>query len=211
MKKSMFATIGLSVALGLLPLAAHADGSASAEQAKLQKEAKISLAHARTIALAHVKRGTVESSELERENGKLIYSFDIHEAARHDVTEVNIDAMNGGVVAISHENARKEAAEAQQEGSAAQNTDAAMRKEAKISESEARDIALRHVRKGAIDSSELERENGKLIYSFDIHEAGRHDVTEVNVNAIDGKIVAIGHENASKEAAEKKMESKEHH
>ena len=62
--KSHLASIGLSLALGLLPLAAHASGSASAEQAKLQKEAKISLKHARTIALAHVKRGTVESSEL---------------------------------------------------------------------------------------------------------------------------------------------------
>lgn len=211
MKKSMFATIGLSVALGLMPLAAHAATSAGDEQAQLKKEAKISLEHARKIALGHVKEGTVESSELERENGKLIYSFDIREAARHDVTEVNIDAMNGGLVAISHENAKKEAAEARQEASAAQNTDAAMRKEAKISESEARRVALHHVRKGTVESSELERENGKLIYSFDIHEAGRHDVTEVNVNAIDGKIVAIGHENASKEAAEKKRESKEGH
>ncbi|HEX3583588.1 MAG TPA: PepSY domain-containing protein, partial [Thermoanaerobaculia bacterium] len=81
--KTHLATIGLSLALGLLPLAAHADKSAAAEQAKLQKEAKISLKHARKIALEHVKRGTIESSELERENGKLIYSFDIHEAGRH--------------------------------------------------------------------------------------------------------------------------------
>ena len=118
MKKLQFAAIGLSVGLGLLPLAAHAataGGTASAEQARLQKEARISSKHAREIALAHVRRGTIESSELERENGKLIYSFDIHEAGRHDVTEVNVDAMNGRIVAIGHENARKEAAEKKKE------------------------------------------------------------------------------------------------
>ncbi len=115
MKKTHLATIALSLALGFLPLAAYASGSAAAEQAKLQKEAKISLSHARKIALAHVKRGTVKSSELERENGKLIYSFDIHEAGRHDVTEVNVNAMDGAIVAIGHENARKEAAEKKME------------------------------------------------------------------------------------------------
>lgn len=85
--------------------------AAAAEQAKLQKEAKISMEKARSIALEHVKQGKIESAELEREHGKLIYSFDIREAARKDVTEVNVDAMNGKIVAIDHENAKKEAAE----------------------------------------------------------------------------------------------------
>lgn len=89
---------------------------------------------------------------------------------------------------------------------------AKLQKEAKISKDEAKEIALKHVRKGSrIESSELEREHGKLIYSFDIREPQRKDVTEVNVNAIDGKIVAIDHENAKNEAAEKKQEAKEKH
>jgi uncharacterized membrane protein YkoI len=54
----------------------------------------------------------------------------------------------------------------------------------------------------------LEREHGKLIYSFDI-ETAKKTITEVNVDAIDGKIVAVEHENAKKEAAEKKQEAKE--
>jgi hypothetical protein len=61
---------------------------------------------------------------------------------------------------------------------------------------------------GTVTSSELERENGKLIYSFDI-KTSKSGVTEVNVNAIDGKIVAVAHENAKKEADEKKQEEKE--
>ena len=89
---------------------------------------------------------------------------------------------------------------------------AKMQKEAKISMHKARDIALEHVKKhSTIKSSELEREHGKLIYSFDIREPHRRDVTEVNVNAMDGTIVAIDHENPKKEAAEKKQEAKEQH
>lgn len=87
-------------------------------------------------------------------------------------------------------------------------TQAQMQKEAKISMDEAKEIALKKVPGGKIDSAELEREHGKLIYSFDI-KTKESGVTEVNVNAIDGKIVAVQKENAAKEAAEKKQEAKE--
>ena len=83
----------------------------------------------------------------------------------------------------------------------------AMKKEAKISMEKAREIALKRA-PGTVTSSELERENGKLIYSFDI-KTSKSGVTEVNVNAIDGKIVAVAHENATKEADEKKQEEKD--
>jgi len=92
-----------------------------------------------------------------------------------------------------------------------QESQAQLQKEAKISMDQAKAIALKHVHQAKIESSELEREHGKLIYSFDIREAGRNDVTEVNVDAMNGKIVAIDHENAKKEAAEKKQEAKEKH
>ena len=61
---------------------------------------------------------------------------------------------------------------------------------------------------GTIESGELEREHGKLIYSFDIKVVGKSGITEVAVNAIDGKIVDVKHESAAKEAAEKKQEAK---
>jgi uncharacterized membrane protein YkoI len=133
MNKFQFAAFGLVAALGLTPAVVNAsqtkeepkkvetkeskstESAASAEQAKLQKEAKISMDQAKEIALKHVKNGKIESSELERENGKLIYSFDIREAARKDVTEVNVDAMNGKIVAIEHESPKKEAIEKKQE------------------------------------------------------------------------------------------------
>lgn len=84
---------------------------------------------------------------------------------------------------------------------------AALQKEAKISMDQARAIALKKA-PGKVESGELEREHGALIYSFDIRTS-KGDVTEVNVSAIDGKIIALQHENAAKEAAEKKHEAKE--
>jgi uncharacterized membrane protein YkoI len=87
-------------------------------------------------------------------------------------------------------------------------TQADLQKEAKISDAEARKIALKRI-PGTIESGELEREFGKLIYSFDIKVAGKAGITEVAVNAMDGKIVNVARETPKKEAAEKKQEAKE--
>ena len=86
---------------------------------------------------------------------------------------------------------------------------AALRKEAKISEADARKTALAAVPGGKVRSHELERENGKLIYSYDIKVAGKPGVEEVNVDAMTGEVVAHEHEDAKTEAREKKAERKE--
>lgn len=84
----------------------------------------------------------------------------------------------------------------------------ALRKEAKISEAVARKTALAAVPGGKVRSHELERENGRLIYSYDIKVAGKSGVEEVNVDAMTGEIVAHQHEDAKAEAKEKKAEAK---
>ena len=84
----------------------------------LAKEAKISLDTARATALSRVKGGSVRSEELEREGGKLIYSFDVVVAGKSGVTEVNVDAKSGKVLNVHHESPAKEKREATQEGKA---------------------------------------------------------------------------------------------
>jgi uncharacterized membrane protein YkoI len=74
---------------------------------------KITMEQARATALKKAP-GKVKSEELETEHGKLIYSFDIA-TSKNAITEVNVDALNGRIVAVQHENAAKEAAEKQQE------------------------------------------------------------------------------------------------
>ena len=64
----------------------------------------------------------------------------------------------------------------------------------RISEDSARAIALRRVPRGTIQELELEREDGKLVYSFDIKVAGKAGITEVQVDALTGKIVSVEHE-----------------
>lgn len=88
-------------------------------QAQLQKEATISEATARETALKEVPNGAVKSSELERENGKLIYSYDITVPGKTGVEEVNVNAMDGTVVAKKHETPKTEKAEAAKEKKAA--------------------------------------------------------------------------------------------
>jgi uncharacterized membrane protein YkoI len=88
-------------------------------------------------------------------------------------------------------------------------TQASLQKEAKISEATARATALKEVPNGAVKSSELEREGGKLIYSYDITVPGKTGIDEVNVNAIDGTVVAKQHETPKAEKTEAVKEAKE--
>jgi uncharacterized membrane protein YkoI len=70
----------------------------------------------------------------------------------------------------------------------------------KLTRAQAQKIALAKA-PGTVKSAELEKEHGKLVWSFDI-KTSKTDITEILVNANDGSIVA-------KEAAEKAKERKE--
>jgi len=72
-------------------------------QAMLHARGKISEAKAREIASAKVPSGTIKSAELEEENGKLIYSFDISTPGTSNITEVAVDAITSNVVDVSVE------------------------------------------------------------------------------------------------------------
>jgi uncharacterized membrane protein YkoI len=87
--------------------------SNSQDQAQLAREAKITMEQARSVALKRAS-GTIESSELEREHGQLVYSFDIRNA-KGTITEVQVNAITGKIARIEHENKKQEAAEKRQE------------------------------------------------------------------------------------------------
>jgi hypothetical protein len=86
--------------------------------ADLAAKAKISLDAARTTALTKVPKGQVQSEELEEENGKLLYSFDIKVPGRSGIEEVEIDALDGSVINVDHETAAAEKAEAAKDAKA---------------------------------------------------------------------------------------------
>ncbi|MDQ2973942.1 MAG: PepSY domain-containing protein [Acidobacteriota bacterium] len=85
----------------------------AAEQAKLTSQARITKDQAQEIALKRAP-GTVESGELEREHGKLVYSFDIRNA-QGTIDEVQVSAINGKIVRVEHETKAQEEAEKNKE------------------------------------------------------------------------------------------------
>jgi uncharacterized membrane protein YkoI len=74
-----------------------------ATAAKLEAQAKISKAEAEKIALAKVPGGTIKEGDIEKEKGKVIWSFDIATPGTKDITEVQVDAMTGAIVDIAKE------------------------------------------------------------------------------------------------------------
>ena len=82
-------------------------GCATENESQLQAKAKISKADAQATALAQVPNGTVKECELEREHGKIIWSFGFTTPDSKDITEVNVDAVTGSVVNIEHEKAEQ--------------------------------------------------------------------------------------------------------
>ncbi|HYV28248.1 MAG TPA: PepSY domain-containing protein [Candidatus Eisenbacteria bacterium] len=81
------------------------------KHAKLEAQAKVSRADAEKAALAKVPGGTIKEGELEKEKGKLIWSFDISIPGSADIKEVQVDANSGEVVSVETETPAKEAKE----------------------------------------------------------------------------------------------------
>jgi uncharacterized membrane protein YkoI len=81
---------------------------------KTKMKPKLTKEQAQTIALTKASGGTVESSELEREKGHLVWSFDIRTSPT-DITEVLVDANDGSIVDVSHETAAQQKAEKEKE------------------------------------------------------------------------------------------------
>jgi hypothetical protein len=105
--KSLVGSIAFVAALGLSSAAFGAPN-----QAKLMKEATISKAQAEKTALGKVPNGVIKSEELEREHGKLIWSFDIGANSTKNITEVQVDAKDGKILSVQTESPRDQAKEA---------------------------------------------------------------------------------------------------
>lgn len=90
-------------------------GCESEKGERHESQAKISKADAERIALAQAPNGSIKESELEREKGKLIWSFDIATPGSKDITEVNVDAVSGQVIGVEKESPKTEAKEKEKE------------------------------------------------------------------------------------------------
>jgi uncharacterized membrane protein YkoI len=118
MKLSFAAVAALVVALAAP--AAHAQATYKRDVPdSLAKQAKITEEVATATAQKRLPKGKIEALELEKEKGKLMYSYDIRTAGKSGIDEVNVDAMTGKVIGFSHESPAAEQKEAAEDAKAA--------------------------------------------------------------------------------------------
>jgi uncharacterized membrane protein YkoI len=107
MKKNIIIT---SLAAVMIAAAAGC-ASEQQEQAEMQAQAKITKEQAQETAMAKAPGGTIKEGELEKEGGKLIWSFDIATPGTKNTTEVNVDAITGAIVSVTTETPEQEGKE----------------------------------------------------------------------------------------------------
>src|SRR6266481_561397 len=99
MKPIARSVIALALATSWTPFNLWAQQS----ETELLKQARVTKHQAKKIALARVKRGAIKRVELEKENGVLIWSVDIAQPPKKDLTDVWVDATTGKITAVEVE------------------------------------------------------------------------------------------------------------
>lgn len=115
--------------------------------------------------------------------------------------------LTGGSLAMAK--ASPVVAKAQENEQGEVRNEAKLARQARITKEQAQEIALKRA-PGTVESGELEREHGKLVYSFDIRNS-KGTIDEVQVSAINGKVVRVEHENKKQEETEKRKEKRSKH
>ena len=105
LRTSLCAILSAGLMTGVLVLPCRSDESEKPKdkQTKLEAKAKVTKEEATKIALSKVAKSTVKECELEKEHGKLIWSFDIASPDIADITEVQVDAKTGKVISVEKE------------------------------------------------------------------------------------------------------------
>lgn len=88
-------------------------------------------------------------------------------------------------------------------------TEASLMSQAKVTQAQASEIALRKLPRGVVKTSELENEHGRLVWSLDVAVPARKGVSEIQVDAKTGKIVSLKTESTAQETKEAKAEQAE--
>ena len=99
MKPIKGSIIALALSVSWTPFNSWAQQS----ETDLLKQARVTKHEAKKIALAKVRRGAIKCVALEKENGVLIWSVDIAQPPKKDLTDVWVDATTGRITAIEIE------------------------------------------------------------------------------------------------------------
>jgi len=182
-------------ALGIAQDKEKNEGSPLADAKALAGAAKFTLAAALDKALKAAP-GIALVGELEQEENTLIFTFDILPKLTSDeITEIHVDAKTGAVMKSGEEGEEEEEDE-KVEGKEAEGAEEAsiadmqsMARTAKVTMAAALQMALKAA-PGTVLVAELENEDGKLIFSFDILPGpAATELKEVHVDAKTGAVI----------------------
>lgn len=191
-------TIGAAIMLAAAApaLAQQSTISVKEETHGLLAQATVKPDSAQRVALLRVPGGRVTQAEIEKEHGKLVYSFDIKVDGRPGVEEILVNAATGAVEGQEHENDEDEASEASQEGHGAdlKEEEAGLLSQATVRPDSARHIAMSRVPGGQVSEAVIEREDGKIVYSFEFKVAGKAGIEEIVIDARTGAVLKVEHE-----------------
>ena len=109
-----------ALALAAIPSLASAQASGPAARPsykrevsrRLLRQARVSEDSALTIATARMPGAKVQAVELENEHGHLIWSWELEREGKTGIEEVNVDARDGSIVGVEHEEPRSDSARA---------------------------------------------------------------------------------------------------
>jgi uncharacterized membrane protein YkoI len=205
MKKRFWSVaILLVITFCLTGLSAIYAQKSKAEQLKeMVAAAKITMAEALDKALKSAP-GLAVAGKLEKEKGQLIYTFDILPSlTSSSITEVHIDAISGKLLDQTLEKIKAGEEEEETEEKEEKKTEEkeVEKEEAHLSLKDlaaAAKVSLAQALKsaqaassGQVISAELEKEKGKIIFSFDLLPfPGSQTIHEVHVDAVSGQVIA---------------------
>jgi uncharacterized membrane protein YkoI len=178
-----FAVILLAVS-GAPLLAQDVAVQVKEQKAGLLAQATIKPDSAQKIALASMPGAKVSGFEIEEEHGRLVYELKL--AGQDGEREVYVDAKTGEIVTFEHE--EHEAKDAGM-GAGIHEEEPGLLAQATVKPDSAERIALASVPGGQIVKREIENEDGKLVYEFEITVAGMTDKKVVLVDAKTGALV----------------------
>jgi hypothetical protein len=79
----------------------------------------------------------------------------------------------------------------------------------RLTEQAARAIAQKRVPNSAFEHADLEREDGRLIWSFDLRPNGSNDIVEIHIDAYSGEVVRTETETPTQQRAEEIKDAQE--
>ena len=119
----IFASLFLPLALSAAQLTCSTRVAKNPGQEALAGLAKISKSEAEKTALAKIKMSRKETarSELEVDQGCLVYSFDVRVASKPGIEKIKVDAGTGEILLHKHESRKQVAAEQMKRNSLQKN------------------------------------------------------------------------------------------